>query len=817
MRYSKIISMQKHVIKSVNYRRWFRSSVVVRLIVLAGLVAIGASGFNQQGEVAHAVQSPSDYCGQYEGAKESACNDGLRGKACSDYAIAFDQATANVCTKAAQAKADGLVSDATNGSTSPTPNTSSDSSGSDDPEAYKNAVLVACAPYQNDDAAALWCLYGGLGQNGTANKPVSISDCISKPELQGSSINQNACIAGSTAGNTYLAIEKNNAGSDKANDQNALKDLLDQTQNLSQFISVLHAAGPNADIDTSKIPDNNANFYINGAGNQQPIIVHPSGKDDAPAIVWFNGGGWHTDDGTAYCLATGSPQKNCMAGADGGGDTGVGDMGPPPGGGANARGYTVIEVTYRLGSSGVYYMFEDVMRGLKHVIDNAGLYHIDPTKITVGGDSAGGSLAMRAVASGKSGVAVGVGWSAPTNAFTALFKSFQSFLIGMDHSTCIPTDLAGMTNFTDLLNGGSGEVAEYGQGLSSNDFTSFQNLMGGGGDNGGGGGNPLGIITQVLTAAQYAADTGQNVEAISKQIEQAYNDGNPSIQSVLSTKLPSGVFNLGSKKLVECIDNFKALSPALFAAPNTPPVYMVEFDIDDVVDPQQAYDMRDAVIGLGGKADALILHGDPNSTHGLVDVTTNHLGYDPRAVCPTLNFIAEVVGEPTVDCDHASLPPLPDGSLPGGGGGGDSSGGNSNGSGGNGNGSSSSGCPSGYLPAGGTIDERTGKATTKCVIDTSQSTGCPSGYLNAGGTIDGNGKYTSKCIINDAQSTCEQGGGSWADHRGSGNSSCSYNGSPNACASWWSQGCGGSNNSLPKVNSGQDPGYWDEPACYWGC
>lgn len=601
--------MNKHTLSKKNARHLLRPSIVVRLVVLAGVIAIGGVGLAQQTKV-HAAQSSDDYCGQYSDTKLNACKDGIRGADCSDYAITFDQATADVCTKAAQAKASGEVSDGTP-NTSPSPSTSTSTSPSPSPSSSSLAQI---------------------------------------------------------------------------------SDLLDQMHTLTDMINTLHAAGPDANTDTSNAPDNNYGSYVNGAGKQQPIKVYPSGVANGPAIVWFNGGGWHADDGTSWCLATGSSQKNCAPSTDGSGDTGAGDQGPPPGGGAVARGYTVIEVTYRLGSSGVYYMYEDVMRGLKHVVDNAKLYNIDPSKIAVGGDSAGGSLAMRVVASGSSGAAVGVGFSAPTNAFTALFQSFQSFLIGMDHSTCVPTDLAGLDNITSLLNGGSGDVAKYGEGLSSNDFSSLG--IGGGGDTGGGMSDPISLITQTLTAAQYAADAGTNVESISQQLLEAYNDGKPDLNNILSSKMAGSVFNMSAKKLSECYDNFKALSPALFASPNTPPVFMVEFDNDDLVSPQQAYDMRDEVRGLGGKADALILPGDPTVTHGLIDVTTNHLGYDPRAVCPTLNFIGSIVGQPSVDCDNAGA--LPPGAKAGssGGGGSSSSGGGSGGATSSGGGGSASPSPS---------------------------------------------------------------------------------------------------------------------------
>lgn len=762
--------IKKSVRRFRPVRHAVRLSMAVRLVVLAGLVAVGGLGITQRVE---AAQTSSDYCGQYSasGGQRNACKDGILGKDCNDYAITYDQATADICSKAAQAKSSGQISDTPTISVSPSPSTSSSptAGGATDQAAYKNAILLACAPYQNDNAAALWCLYGGLGQNGTAGKPVSNSDCLTKPELQGSTANQAACITGSRAGNSYISTQ--NSGSSSSSNPNAIQDQLDQANSLSQYIDVLHAAGSDSKTDTSTAADNNYGSYVNGAGKQQTITVKESGQQNSPAIVFFNGGGWHQNDHTSDYVATGDANKN--------GDSNLGSSsGAPAGGGATARGYTVIDVSYRLGSSGVYYMFEDVMRGLKHVIDNAGLYHIDASKVAIWGDSAGGSLSMRVAASGKSGAKAAVGWSAPTNAYTALFKSYKSLLIGMDHSTCVPTDLAGLTNTTDLMNGGSGDVAQYGQGLSSNDFSSLG--IGGDSSSGGGSSDPLGTLTQVLTAAQYASTTSQNVESISKQLESGASSsggtsGTNSTQSALTGMMSSmsgGVFNLASKKLNECIDNFNALSPALFTSPETPPSFLAGYDNDDLIDPSQLTGMSDKLHTLGIRSDTLILPGDPSAPSVAFGATNNHLGYDPIFVCQTLDFLDSIIqpDKGIVDCatgknsnDQSAAP--------------------ASGSGG-GSGASNSGSPS--SPS------------------SNNNNGCPAGQISAGGTSGPSGD-TVNCVNENtsasAQSKCISGGGSWADRRGTGNPSCSYNpnssGVSTSCVTW-EQGC----YNAPQTQSG---------------
>lgn len=693
--------MNKHEAKGwarqrlANWRT-VRFSALVRVLVFAVAVVVAGLGYAQY---AQAAQTSDAYCAQYTGDSQTACKDGIRGADCNDYATIFSgQSDVNsivaACKSGASAQQSGQISGTGN---SPSPSGSGSSSASNQ-AAYKNAVLLACSQY-SDTQQKLSCLYGGLGQNGDASSPVSISDCTNSSIVkQSGNLAQNraACNTGSAAGQTYLSLQNNKDST--ASNPNSILDQLDQANSLSQYLDVLHATGMNSGTDLSGKADNNYASYTDGAGNQQPIKVMPctnaGDNGNCPAVIWLDGGGWHSDDGTAYCFATGSSQKNCQAGSNGGGDTGAGDKGAPAGGGANARGYTVIQVSYRLGSSGIYYMFEDVMRGIQHVVNNAGMYHIDASKIALGGDSAGGSLSMRAIASGKSGVKVGIGWSAPTNGYTGLFKSYKSLLIGMDHSTCIPTDLAGLTNTTDLLTGGSGDVAQYGQGISSNDFSfgggstgggagvsggegitnglgsignnlgttgagGLSSLASGGSDlsgltsslSSGAGGGTLGTISQVLSAAQYAQESGKNIETISKQLEAAYNNGNPTVDSVMGSGLPSGVFNLSAKKLIECIDNFNVMSPALFASPDSPPAFLAGFDSDDVVDPQQLYDMRDKLQSLGVESDALVIPGDADAGNQALGASDNHLGYDPRFVCATLNFVDHIT-DPKKDADQ---------------------------------------------------------------------------------------------------------------------------------------------------------------------
>lgn len=367
--------------------------------------------------------------------------------------------------------------------------------------------------------------------------------------------------------------------SNNAEGLDTVKDLINQISTTQQQFG----GTPTKNVDD--IPDNNYGQYINGNGDKQALRITKASGNNNPAIIFINGGGWHTDDR-------------------------VGDKVAPD---AVKRGYTAIVATFRLGSSGIYYQYEDVMRAIRHVRNNAGMYGVDPTRIAIWGDSAGGSLSMRAAGSGKSGAAAAVGWSAPTNAYTAIFKSPQSFLIGMDHSTCVPTDVNGVLNTIDMLNGGNGDVMPNEGGLGNNNFETIQN------------GDTLGTITQVLTLTQRAQRSGVTASSLSSGLSE--DTGEQTEQSARQ---------LTSKKFIECLDNFNSASPALFASPLTPPTFLAGFDRDILIDPGQLYQMRDKLRGMGVPSSVLTLPGVQSNT---TVPGQNHLDYNENFVGPTLDFL----------------------------------------------------------------------------------------------------------------------------------------------------------------------------------
>lgn len=569
--------MKKKTAKSIDILNSFvqqriNIKIAVRISALLGFLVVGGAGIVQQ---VYAAQSVTEYCSQYSDSNDkNACKDGIRNIDCSAYleTFSFDtslaQRTNLICKQAKKDHAEGVVSNGSSPSGTNTPSPTASPS--------------------------------------TAPKPTSapIQTPVGTPTDT------------STDDSTAADQEK-----------------LDQAKDLEEYIDILHGMVKKADDALKEVeafnkmsnnsdvidqPDNNLGSYVNGANKQQPIITLNPGTGNSPAILFINGGGWHMNDGMGQNVAgtidRGSGSMYDNTGAERAGD----------------RGYAMYDVTYRLGSSGVYYMYEDVMRGIQHMRNNAAAYGIDPNRIVVWGDSAGGSLAMRATASGKSGAKVGVGWSAPTNAYTGLFRSIASLAVGIDHSTCIPTDIAGLANFADKFTGGDGNVAEYGQGLSSNDFSA----LGIGVSGGSGGINPLSLLTEGLVAGRYLLSAAADIEPITSQIKAKDFNG-----------LAGSTINLASKTFTECIENFNAMSPALFASPDSPPSFLAGFENDGLVGPDQAYGMRDKLRQLGIRSEVLMHPGNGDCIQKSADIfgTGCHLGYYRDFVTPTLDFIDSVI------------------------------------------------------------------------------------------------------------------------------------------------------------------------------
>lgn len=342
--------------------------------------------------------------------------------------------------------------------------------------AYQQAVQNTCQRFQATDTQWRWCMYGGMGVEANEGYPVHASTCAANPQLIRQDINQAACLAGAEAGNgillnyTETGVLKNLDGSLLANSadtpannpggatkpggsyENGFGSGTNPGDRLptspedahKQNESTGHSSGapkpeqtkPNdhkenlgADKNgpgTVHIEKNTTNApglpfaqsgtsqYVDGGGGTQNLeFFHPDDKK-RPLIIFVPGGGWRDDGGTF--------QRDFQIRA-------------------GQQGFASLRANYRKMPNGVYAIYNDINNLLKSVRENANTYNIDPQRIVMWGDSAGGSLTARTAASGRSGLSTAVTWSGPMNALRNLFTvSPESFLIGIDHSTCVDTE-----------------------------------------------------------------------------------------------------------------------------------------------------------------------------------------------------------------------------------------------------------------------------------------------------------------------------------------------------------------------------------------
>jgi acetyl esterase/lipase len=104
------------------------------------------------------------------------------------------------------------------------------------------------------------------------------------------------------------------------------------------------------------------------------LYLPAAGPNPAPVIVWVHGGGWVFGDKRPA-------QKSILAQV--------------------GRGYAVVSINYRRVDEATFPApVEDVKLAVRWVKANAGSYRLDPTKLVVGGESAGAHLAALAAVSG---------------------------------------------------------------------------------------------------------------------------------------------------------------------------------------------------------------------------------------------------------------------------------------------------------------------------------------------------------------------------------------------------------------------------------
>ncbi|PJZ78201.1 alpha/beta hydrolase [Leptospira neocaledonica] len=113
------------------------------------------------------------------------------------------------------------------------------------------------------------------------------------------------------------------------------------------------------------------NFSIPGTGSRIKIRLYSSNitKDLEPCLLYFHGGGFVIGD-----LESHDPPLRYLA---------------------KTSGHAILAVDYRLGPEHIYpSSWEDAYSAYKWVKENGKALGIDPKKIAVGGDSAGGNLAV---------------------------------------------------------------------------------------------------------------------------------------------------------------------------------------------------------------------------------------------------------------------------------------------------------------------------------------------------------------------------------------------------------------------------------------
>ena len=122
------------------------------------------------------------------------------------------------------------------------------------------------------------------------------------------------------------------------------------------------AVGPGEDVDEV------ADLSIALDGGEVPARVYRPGAGRRPAVAYFHGGGWllgSIESHDAVCRAL-----------------------------ANASGAVVISVGYRRGPEHRFpAAVEDCYAATRWVVDRAEELDVDPTRLAVAGDSAGGNLA----------------------------------------------------------------------------------------------------------------------------------------------------------------------------------------------------------------------------------------------------------------------------------------------------------------------------------------------------------------------------------------------------------------------------------------
>jgi acetyl esterase/lipase len=127
--------------------------------------------------------------------------------------------------------------------------------------------------------------------------------------------------------------------------------------------------------------------YANKSSAEKLDLYLPkTGSAEAPVVIWMHGGGFRVGDKRSMPRRDFGPPPKPI-GVDGPYQIQVPDVAA-----LTAKGYAVVSLNYRLGL-GLVPAVQDGKAAVRFLRANANKYHLDPAKIAVWGNSAGGLIA----------------------------------------------------------------------------------------------------------------------------------------------------------------------------------------------------------------------------------------------------------------------------------------------------------------------------------------------------------------------------------------------------------------------------------------
>jgi acetyl esterase len=136
----------------------------------------------------------------------------------------------------------------------------------------------------------------------------------------------------------------------------------EQARQMFKTLGAMTQGEPIHQVDDRHVPSDDGEIAVRVYTPEQAV------GSPAPCLVWFHGGGWVIGD-----LDTADPTCRALA---------------------NRSGAVVVSVDYRLAPEHPFpAAADDAMAAVLWTVENAELLGVDPTRVAVGGDSAGGNLA----------------------------------------------------------------------------------------------------------------------------------------------------------------------------------------------------------------------------------------------------------------------------------------------------------------------------------------------------------------------------------------------------------------------------------------